>query len=185
MSKWKTKGTQDKSECQEESKESSAHKRRGQEPRFQIREETETGACPLDVAFGSLALASAAAAGWGLEGVGCLSKARLWMDQGLTGSNQGSEAWGRQGLQRHEKESLTQSWLLTCEQYITFYILKSSPADHRFIAAANCFFPSITEWPRNRTRSSKWPNLHFNGRWWLAQGAEVTRAERQKSEHKT
>lgn len=123
MSKWKTKGTQDKSESQEESKESSAHKRQGQEPRFHIREKTETGVCPLDVAFGSLALASAAAAGWGLEGVGCLSKASLWMNQGLTGSNQGSEAWGRQGLQRHE-ESLTQSWFPEiADMWAIYYIL--------------------------------------------------------------
>ena len=60
MSRQETKAIKDKSESQEESEKSSAHRREGQEPRYHIREETET-----DVVLGRTALASAAARGWG------------------------------------------------------------------------------------------------------------------------
>lgn len=48
------------------------------------------------------------------------------------------------------------------------------------------FFSCITERPKYQRRNSKWLNWHFRRRWrWLVQGAEATRAERQKSEDRT
>ena len=48
------------------------------------------------------------------------------------------------------------------------------------------FFTCITKRPKYQRRNGKWLNWHFRRRWWLlVQGAEATRAERQKSEDRT
>lgn len=80
--------------------------------------------------------------------------------------------------------------LLTCKCGQKADTLKSSPAEiinHRFTAAVIFFFPPVSpRGPNYQRRKGKWLNWHFHRRWWLlAQGAEATRAEKQKSEDRT
>lgn len=196
MSRWEIKGPKDKSESQEESKESSAHGRQGQEP----REEIETAACPLDAACGRLALASAAAAGLGLEGVGRLSKAgcewtKGWQAQtrvlrhrgGKVSRHRGGKVSRPQEDKRHEESmniGLTSwnCWHVSNTSHFTFWKdpqLESWTTDvsQQLIV----FSPvSMSDPETGQEQANSQTDISTEG-----DGTEVARTERQKSEHKT
>ena len=184
----KIKATKDESESQKASKEREAG-RTHQKPRYHIREEMQLKRVH-----------------WIWSDISSYSGVRTFKRQWEATAKPGCEqpritgSWtalrhggGKSSPMFTRRRAWTWGWtrellLCKCGQKASD-TLKSPPAEminHRFIAAVFFFFSYITKRPKYQRRNGKWLNWHFRRRWWLlVQGAEATRAERQKSEDRT